>query len=114
MILATILLTIDDEYLCDGDLPDRPQFDKKLLASIIKGETVSHEGYRMLPPSLQELVSITHGEPTAPITVPEINGLADILIVSRSRSRCHNGKKFRFDNFERILEQGQIEIWRRK
>jgi hypothetical protein len=114
MITGTILLTQNNEYLCDDHLPERPQYDKNLLKSLIEFGSVSQGGYDMLPPSLQEIATITHGEPQTPITVQEINYLSDILMVSRSRSKCDNGKVFRLDRFEKILEQGQIEIWKRR
>jgi hypothetical protein len=47
-----------------------------------------------------------------PIGIKEIDALADILIVIRSNSIC-DGKKFRFDNFDRLAVSGDIEIWKR-
>ena len=115
MIVSTLLLDLDDNYLCNDKLPSpRPTYDKKLLSAFIEFGSVSQGGLELLPPSLKQVATVTHGEPQTPLTIPEINYLSDILIVSRSRSHGINGKKFRFDRFERILLQGQIEIWKRK
>ena len=114
-IYATILLDEKDHYVYDdGNLPIRPDFDKELLKDIYKNETVTEKGYNMLPPSIQKIVDITQDEPTAPVTVPEINALADILLVIRGKHRCRSGKVFRFDNFTPILKEGNIEIFRRR
>jgi hypothetical protein len=113
MIVGTILLTENDEYVCGDKLPERPLWDKELLKSVISGGTVSPIGYLMLPLSLQALVSIAQDEPTTPITIKEIDSLSDLLIVSRTRSMCPNGKVFRFDNFELIVKDERIEIWKR-
>ena len=113
-IVSTILLTQDNCYLCDGELPHRPQFDKQFLSALIEGEIISEEAAKLLPKSMTDKVlDITNEiEPTIPITIKEIDGLTDILIVVRSNMSC-NGKKFRFDNFDRILRTGGIEIWKR-
>ena len=113
MIVGTILLTNNDEYVCNNKLPERPLWDRELLKAVISGGTVSPKGYRMLPPSLEALVSITQDEPTAPITIEEIDSLSDLLIVSRTRSMCPNGKVFRLDNFEPIIKNEGVEIWKR-
>ncbi len=118
MIVSTILLT-DDNYYVDSnnELPSRNgvEFDKELLISTLKGKVVSYAGYKMLPPSIKDLITPSDLiEPEAAITVPEIDGLSDLLIVTRSREIIVSGKQFRFDRFERIVKQKDIEIWRRK
>ncbi len=114
MTVGTIILDEHDNYVyASGQLPIRPLWDKELLSAMIEFGTVSEGGYKLLPDSLRSLSSKTHGEPQTPITIQEINYLSDILIVVRGRSRDFEGKKFRFDRFDRILATGQIEIWRR-
>ena len=114
-IYATILLDEKDHYVYDdGNLPIRPDFDKELLRDIYKNETVTEKGYNMLPPSIRKKVDITQDGPTAPVTVPEIDALADILLVIRGKHRCRSGKVFRFDNFMPILKEGNLEIFRRR
>ena len=116
MIVGTILLDENDCYTYDNDeLPIRPDFDKELLTFLAKDQTVSREGYRILPLGIKRIISsITYREPTFPITVPEIDGLSDLLIVSRGYKNGENGKRFRFDNFKCILKEQRIEIWKRK
>ena len=114
MITACILLDQNDNYVYpDGKLPMRPKWDKRLLGTFIEKGSVSFKGYNLLPPSLKNLAKITPGEPVTPITIPEIAGLADILVVSRSKE-MRQGKRFRLDAFEQILSEGKLEIWRRK
>ena len=116
MIVGTILLDENDCYTYDnGKLPGRPDFDKELLTFLTKNNTVSHEGYRMLPMSIKRVTyGITHGMPTFPVTIPEIDALSDLLIVSRGKVNGENGKKFRFNRFELITTQREIELWKRK
>ena len=116
MIVGTILLDADDCYTYDnGELPNRPTFDKELLTFLVKGKAVSHKGYRMLPMSIKKVISeITSKEPEFPVTIPEIDGLSDLLIVSRGNKNGENGKKFRFDKFKLITTQREIEIWKRR
>ena len=115
MITTTLLVDTEDKYVYEnGSLPMRTLWDKELLTSVITNGLVSQGGYDTLPPSLQKLVTITHGEPTAPITIPEIDGLTDILLVTRVASKGQSGKRFRFNNFKCILKEERIEIWKRK
>ena len=115
MTISTILLDINNRYVDDeGNLPNRTSWDKKWLAALVEKSTVSKEGFNMLPLGMQKTTSITHGEPELPITIPEINGLTDILIVIRSYIPLTKGKKFRLDNFELIGKSGQIELWKKK
>jgi len=111
-IVATLLLDRNDNYVLeDGSLPRRPQWDKALLETFVIGESLSEDGYNMVGKKLKENVFVTHGEPY-PITIPEINALADIILVTRSYT-SGKGKRFRFNNFEKVLSTGQLEIWRR-
>lgn len=115
MIISTLLLDEDDNYVySDGLLPHRTTWDKRLLKTFIELGTVSKTGFNLLPPSLREVSTITHGEPQTPITLKEIDALSDILLVTRGRSRDLPGKKFRFTNFTRILATQSLEIWKRK
>ena len=114
-IFSTILLDEEDRYICDDGLPHRQTWDKGLLKEIVRGETISEEASRMLPKSIVAVAyDITDEvEPSTGITIEEISALSDILIVSRSSKPCEGGKKFRFDNFKRIVKQPHLEIWRR-
>ena len=115
MIVATLLVDEDDIYVYnDGKLPARPKWDKELLSTFAEGNLVSEAGWQMLPKSIQMKTNVTHGEPTFPVTIPEIDGLADIIIVTRTYSKRQSGKKFRFTKFRRIVKQWGIEIWKRK
>ncbi len=116
MIIATILLDEQDKYVyADDTLPARTTWDKKLLGTFINRQKVSKQGYDMLPPSLQKTVEqAKFFEEPYPITVPEIDALADILVVTRSTSRSLAGKIFRMDKFEPVLKSQGIEIWKRK
>ena len=110
MIVSTILLTREDVYVgSKGELPHgRPDFDKELLTTLCKGQVVSLSAYEMLPPSIRRIVDVTDQiEPTIGITIPEINGLTDLLIVVRASGHT-KGAKFRFDNFEPIVIQRVI------
>jgi len=113
-MIATLLLTKDNVYVGEtGKLPMRPEFDKDLLTGLAKGLAVSKAGYDMLPNSIKREVFCDQREPTFPVTVKEIDALADIILVVRSNELCR-GKEFRFDNFELMLRQRDIELWRRK
>mgnify|MGYP006883055741 CR=1 FL=1 len=116
MIVSTILLTRDNHYVDDnGNLPDRPTFDKPLLTGLCKNQEVSQDAYDMLPPSIRQIVrGVTEEEPTIGITIPEIDGLTDLLIVSRSNGTIYSGKKFRFNNFKLLANDMSLEIWKRK
>ena len=117
-MIATILLTKDNQYLIEGRLPKRPDFDKDLLTGLAKGLTVSKKGYAMLPNSIKREVFNPNrnvAQPQYPVTIPEIDGLSDILLVVRSLEiGGSDSKVFRLDNFELMLKQRDIELWIRK
>ncbi len=115
MIFGTILLDTNDNYVgLNGKLPARPQYDKKLLHTLVEKNTISHQGYELLPNSMKAIATLTHGEPTLPITIEEIDGLTDLLLVSRSYQPVVKGKRFRLDRFERIATSGRFEIYTRR
>ena len=115
MIVSTILLSANNCYVDkDGNLPTRPEFDKELLATLLKGQAVSVEGYNMLPPSLKNLCFKNVTQEPYPITIPEIDALSDLLIVSRSNDYIVGGKEFRFDNFTLLVKQPLVAIYKRK
>jgi len=116
MVVSTILLTRDDIYVSDkGKLPVRPSFDKDLLKCLVKNQIISVEASSILPKSIKDMAyDITSRiEPTTGVTIPEIAGLTDLLIVVRSEELLF-GKQFRLDNFEQIVCLKELEIWRRK
>lgn len=116
MIVSSILLTKDDKYIDSrGKLPERPYFDKDLLTFLCMGKSVSKLGYNTLPHSIKVLTNVTEGEPEIGITIPEINGLTDLLIVVRSPESCNGGKEFDLHrSFKNIMKDESIELWIRK
>jgi len=116
MVVSTILLAQNDVYVSyDGKLPARPDFDKDLLKALVKNQIISVEAGKMLPKSIRDVAYGITGrvEPTTGITIPEIAGLTDLLLVVRSYEPL-KGKKFRLNNFEQIVCLKELEIWRRK
>ena len=114
-MIATLLLTKDNVYVSeDGKLPVRPKFDKDLLTGLAKGLVVSKAGYDMLPSSIKSEVFCDQRESTFPVTIKEIDGLTDLLIVSRSDEYIVEGKEFRLDNFTLLVKQPSIEIYKRR
>ena len=114
-MIASIILTRDNVYVSeDGKLPSRRgvDFDKELLTGLARGNTVSKKGYMMLPNSIKKEVHCDGRELTYPVTVPEIDAFADILLVVWSRELIR-GKSFRFDNFELLKDQRDISIYKR-
>jgi len=112
--VCTLLLDQHDNYVYDDDtLPRRPLWDKELLTAFVKDERLSEAGYNMLPRSIAMLTTKSEYEPY-PITIPEIDGLADIILVTRGKGQPKSGKIFRFDNFRRILAADNLEVWSRK
>ena len=115
MTTATIILDAHDMYVGNDDqLPSRPSFDKAFLSNMVAKNSVSQEGFDLLPLGMQKLSTITQGEPELPITIREIAGLTDMLIVVRSYMALGKGKKFRLDNFKRVAKSGQLEIYFRR
>lgn len=115
MKIGLILLSSDGCYVDDRrQLPYRPSWDKELLTAFVRCNTVSEKGYALLPPSIQQLTSITLGIPTMAITIPELDSLPNILLVTRSPRKVRNGKPFRLDNYRKIAESFQLEIYIRK
>ena len=117
MIVSTLFLSADDYYATeDNKLPcPRPEFDKRLLTELVRGQVISIEGRDMLPPSIRKNAqALSNVEPTIGITIPEIAGLTDLLIVVRSLIPLGRGKKFRLDKFKRIVHLSSIELWVRK
>lgn len=71
----------------------------------------------MLPPSIRNKVILPGKwqEPEIGITIPEIDGLTDLLIVVRSIQFSPRGKKFDLSrSFKRIVTNESIELWHRK
>jgi len=118
MIVGTILLTSDRQYVINGgQLPGRGDWDKDLLTTLAAGQIVSDEGYKMLPPSIQTVVRQIDKwqEPTFPVTIPEIDALSDLLIVSHSYEISPVGKVFNLDKSFKLLTAGKkTSIWIRK
>ncbi len=115
-IIGTILLTTEDQYVVgeDDKLPARPDFDKKWLTALAKDQAVSNKGYKILPSSIKKEVNCDGREIEFPVTIPEINGLCDVLIVIRSNEINAIGKVFKFTHFDRIIKDRKVEIWTRK
>ena len=116
MIVSTIILTKDNFYVnSEGKLPARPDFDKELLSNIVTGQRVSDKAYEMLPRSMKKVVKFSMGmEPTVGITIKEIDGLTDLLIVVHSNEIITRGKQFRMDNFKLLVKDRKVSIYKRK
>ena len=115
MITSTIILDPHNKYVGEnGQLPSRPGWDKAFLTNLVSKNSISETGYESLPVSMQAIAMLTHGEPDLPITIPEIDGLTDMLIVVRSYMALGKAKTFRLDRFEKIASSGQLEIWFRR
>lgn len=113
MIVGTILLTQQDEYVSSrGFLPARPKFDKRLLQDLCTGRRVSEAGKGLLPPSILNVLNDV-GE-FIPITIRELAN-ADLLIVVRSEDTTLGlgSKVFRFDDFSPLIKTKEIELWLR-
>jgi len=113
-MINTILLDPNDNYVDNnGNLPKRPDYDKKLLKAFTLNQTVTQNGYDGLPPSMRKFLTVTEDlkEITMAVTIPEIAKYSDVLLVNRSSENLENGKKFRLDNFKLLTKQGQLEIW---
>jgi len=108
-MISTILLSSNDCYVNNnGNLPTRPSFDKELLTGICKNQSVSTDGFKMLPPSIRKSVNVLN-TCTLGITIPEINN-SDVILVIRS-NEIINGKKFRFNDFKLLVKENQLELW---
>jgi len=115
MKIGTILLTKSHKYVDDfGNLPVRPDFDKKFLANFIEGGLVSERAFNLLPPSLKKLVKIgSNSEINTAIKIKEL-AECDLLVVVKSPKEIKNGKTFRLNKFKLLIEDTKIEIWKRK
>ena len=110
MTVGTILLDELNNYVGDNKtLPLRPEWDKALLHTLVKGKGVSEAAYEMLPPSIQKVCYIDAVD-NYPITIKEISEQSDYLLVNRSAEVKPGGKVFRLDNFKLI---GEIELWKK-
>jgi len=115
-MIGTIILTLDNFYVDEhGNIPSRRgvEFDKELLRTFIRGEVISERAAAILPPSLVKEANHIAQVGTVAITIPEIAD-CDILIITRSREQIIRGKQFRLDDFELVVKQRDIEIWRRR
>jgi len=109
-MVGAILLDANNYYVDDcGGLPARPEYDKELLKAVCAGQTVSYDGYEMLPNSITQNMGRQGPDYSVPITIREL-AEADVLIVVRALNECSGGKRFRLDNFKQI-GYGNIEIY---
>ena len=114
MNVSTIALDANDRYISNsGTMPARLGWDKAMLREMVKHSVVSNEGFNLLPPSIQDVARISNGDNVLPITIQEIDGLSDLILVMRSYVTLANGPKFRFDRFKFIGKTGNLEIWSR-
>lgn len=120
-MVNTILLSKNGCYVDNnGKLPKRPSFDKELLSAFCQDQTVSHNGYLGLPPSMRKKVKVPSDlmtrkcEITMAVTIPEISELSGVLLVIRSTEDIQDGKQFRLDKFKCLVKNGELEIWVKK
>lgn len=113
-MIGTILLTHDNKYVkADGSLPARPDFDKELLTAVVNRGFVSHEGYKLLPPSIQKVAYGPNLHYDTAITIREL-AKCDLLIVTRSLELVDSdAKEFRMDAFSCVVKDRKLEIWRK-
>ena len=115
MKIGTILLSQDGKYIDDrGNLPYRTLYDKEWLTKLVSLNTISKKGYDLLPPSMQEVATLHHSNPTLALTIPELDTLPDILFVVRSARMASGGKIFKLDKYKPIVMEQRLEIWSRK
>ncbi len=116
MVVSKICLTDDDIYVdMKGKSPMERAFDRDLLRALCEGQVISPEAIERLPSGIVRTAEWDNTvEPTVGITIREIEGLTDLLIVSRSLELIDRGKKFRFDSFELIVKDRKIELWKRR
>lgn len=113
MVVSTLLLTADNYYTVNnGRLPARPDHDKTLLTELCRNKGVSAKAYKMLPPSIRDIVRV--GKTEIPITIMEIANLSDMIIVSRSTDTSPGDKKFRLTAFQCLVKDEKVEIWIRR
>lgn len=113
-MVNTILLDLNDNYVdANGNLPERPVYDKELLKAFASNQVVTQKGYDSLPPSMRKLLVVTKDvkEITMAVTIPEISKYSDLLVVNRSTKALVNGKRFRLDGFKLLTKQGQLELY---
>lgn len=116
MIVGILLLDQNDNYIMEtGKLPRRPAFDKKLLIKLANRQkaTVSANTLKDLPPSLMTVLDMAPGQADIALSPDKIDEAAHLLIISRSME-IGEGKHFRFDNFEKAVKQGALELWIRR
>jgi len=118
-MIGMILLTDNDEYLINGELPPRPIYDKELLHAFCYGQRLSDNALKILPNSIKNN-SMKYENNGCPqpigITIPEIAN-SNLIIVIRSPYTCNENdvtRKFRFDNHKCITSQGNTELWVKK
>lgn len=112
MLVGTLLLDQNDNYLIEGRLPRRPFFDKAFLKALTTQQQLTEKGKELMPLSIRNVAS-RMGEPGLLVGIKEISDRAHLLIVTRS-AEAGIGSKFRFDNFTLQVKTDKIELWVRK
>jgi hypothetical protein len=122
MRIGLLLLTQSGAYIDeDGNLPDRPLWDKQFLMDITEGMRckASYNTYNSLPERLKRTCDVIPGfrrnDKTKKYDIHlGIDGLeeVDLLIITRSHY-IGEGKVFRLDKFRMILKIEELEIWKR-
>ncbi len=112
MRVGILLLTQDNQYVdAAGNLPQRPKFDKQLLKRLIKGQKVaaSFNTINLMPEwNIQWAVNdydVNLGISTMSLYPPHL------LIIVRSTETFTGGKVFRFDRWDLMVEQPNLELW---
>lgn len=135
MIIGTVLLSSNDKYVgLNGELPNRPEFDKAFLLKLIKGRVCicSLNTYLSLPKSVlkEKVIPIDDKWKADLITIGSKNdilinlgiktfklAIPNIMYIVRSDDEMDEGKDFDTkwlkDNFNCLYKSRNLEIHNR-
>jgi len=116
MIVSTITLSQDGKYEgLDNYLPIIEDWNIELVKVLCKDKYLSDKGIELVKDITHEFNYIDKWqEPEVGITIDEIYGLTDLLIVVNSECKLPMGKDFDFSLFEPIVQDTKVELWKRK
>lgn len=121
MTVSVVLLSSNNVYVGDnGELPERPSFDKLLITALAKDRLVlcSRATLNTLPPSIiQAAAGLTtdHRDPwDVNFGIETFNALSDVFIIVRS-AKVLKGKEFKlerlYQNYNLIYKNNELELW---
>jgi hypothetical protein len=110
MRVGTLVLTQENKYLIDKELPDKPAWDKEWLRYLV----VSCKGIDASPATIKDMprwIKQKQGKPwdlNLGISTLAVNP-PDLLLITRVYDEGE-GPKFRLDDWELV----DVEVWKRK